>query len=474
MKTTHAAGLISLAIAGISMNVAGGTNWTNTDSTYPPGATQSWDVPANWGGALPATGSGITITNSGAALLSSTQSMGTIIIGNSAAGGSLYIGGTGDLSFSDTGNTTFRLYNTGPVRAEVASGGKLTVGGAITLGSGSASAKFVSAGTVSAKYVQVSGGGTYNMTGGSLTATQTYASVNPVNGTFQQSGGAVSSSGGALQLGATGVYEISGGSISMGSGTGLYFSGATASSGGTIRVVGSSASNISFGGLRYVAANDGNNAKYSFVLDNAANHITPITLINNGNSGAVLRTGATLEVGLNGGVLLSGTNTFTILTRPSGTDTAWGSGPGALWTDSTGTTKNTLKVSLAAGADKGTLDATGSGSVSFGASNYGYVDLTHVNLAQPLELLVDVTGGTLSNFTTALTNAGVTWAANSGAYDLKLTLDPTVSGGTKFAWDLGKIDAAMQMQSIAIIPEPASFGLIAMGAAALMLRRRHR
>lgn len=92
----------------------------------------------------------------------------------------------------------------------------------------------------------------------------------------------------------------------------------------------------------------------------------------------------------------------------------------------------------------------------------------HVNL--------DVTGGTLAHFTDALTAAGIAWTAGTGPYELQLLLNPSLSGGSYFAWDLSAIDPAMSIQGIQIanlvaVPEPAS---AALGFIALTLLPRRR
>ncbi len=481
---------VSAAVAGglalASVAQANFISWGNTSNSSPPTAAQNWNIGSNWGGGnVPlATDTG-GIGNGGVALVNDSETITAFVVGNSAAGGGLYIANGGSLTITDS-NNPFRLINNGPVSGTVEAGGTLSAtSGTVGIGTNStgAPATFTSAGTVSASYVTVANSGVYNMTGGSLTVSRTYGSLllgGSGAGTFNQSGGTNTNGSGQLELSPGGTYQIGGGSISMGSTTGLYFYGASSGSlGGTIQVIGSGATGITFGGVRYYNSYDQSNSKWSFVLDNSTAHITKIGFSANGSSGAVLRTSSTLSVGLNGGVLLSGTNAYTLIQRPTGaTDTAWGTGPDGLWTDTTntnGTSKQSITVALAAAADQGTLDATGNTALSFSPTAYGYVNLSHINLSNPLSLYLDVTGGTLSHFTDALTAAGITWASVSGPYDVALTLNPSVSGGNYFAWDLSGIDPAMQVQGASLsIPEPASLILLVAGGLLMLPPRKRR
>lgn len=277
--------------------------------------------------------------------------------------------------------------------------------------------------------------------------------------------------------------EISGGSLVANSY--LWFYQANASSqGGTIHVIGSKATEIKFNGLRYYNSYDQAKAAWAFTLDNGANHITKVQLTANFGGAGNARSG-TLNVGLSGGVMLSGTNAMTLIEGPDILATSnfsnaadFEGATAKLWTQSIvdGATTDTLQVTLTGAASKGALDLAGSNSASFTASSYGYVNLTNVDLDNPLTLSLDITGGTLAKFTDSLTAAGIEWTTGSGDYEVALTLDPEVSGGTYFAWDMSGIDGAMGVQGVAIaaVPEPATWILLAgsLGMVAILRRRR--
>ncbi len=496
----------SLGMAGIAH--AQNVDWSSTDATFPPGASQNWTIGTNWVGdsAPTAASTARIISDGGVALVDSSVTVAQFIMGlnANANGNGLCIddGGTLNVTLNNTNAFGFRLWNNGPdVRVAVAANGTLSVlNSGIQVGSATSGAilpsTFTSAGTVNASFAQVQRDSVYSMTGGTLTLSRNFealtvgrpqgtSTTSTTEGLFSHTGGAISATnGGSLRLAGGGTYEISGGSILMSNTTtGLYFRGTDdmTSPGGTIRVIGSGASSISFGGLRYYNLNgvntyDQDNAKWSFVLDNSANHITTINFTGNGHAAGNLRRG-TLEVGLKGGVLLSATSTYDLITAPTinaGTDFI--AGPGPLWTPGlTDAATDTVTVSLAGAANKGALDVNGVTSISFAGSNYGYVDLANVT-GSSLPVFLDIDGGTLANFTNALTAAGIAWttAGLPVGYELGLTnLDPSVSGGTSFAWDMGQIDSAMNIQGVSIaIPEPSCVALLVIGGAVMLRRAR--
>jgi hypothetical protein len=246
-------------------------------------------------------------------------------------------------------------------------------------------------------------------------------------------------------------------------------------------VSGGGSQSIDFGGLRYQTTDDQNKATWGFTLDNSTNHITKVNLIANGSAGGSVRRG-TLDVGLSGGVLLTGGSSFVLIEGPTISAATnflnaadYTSGTAKLWVQSiTDSTRDTLNVVLNSAADKGNLDFAAPIALTFTSAAYGYIDLLNTNLSQPFTLGLDISGGTLSNFTTALTAAGVTWEAGSGSYEVYLTLTPGTSGGTNFAWDLQDIDGAMGIAGIGIIPEPATWMLLAGSLMIVMVFRRRR
>jgi hypothetical protein len=441
---------------------ADAATWSNNDATYPPGATQNWNLDGNWNPAVP---NGATaIINYGSALIETTvPNITSFLIGNSANANltrSLYIASGGSLNVTDTTATAFRLYNTaGTHQVTVASGGSLSVAGTLANGAGSGSASiFRSAGTVSVKKFTTAQKASTLITGGTTTIGSDGMEIGGTIGTFEVAGGSVTC-GASLTIKDNGTLRLSGGSLGVTGGSGLFIWGSAAAAPRVIHVNGSGASSITLSGLRYYAQVDRDNALWRFTLDNGVNHIAPVTLTANGNNGATLRTDTTLDVRLRGGVLLSGTATFTLVDRPSTeTDVAWGTGPGTLWTDTTADDggRNKIRVTLAAAANKGTLSRSASVTGLSGATK-GYVALSGVVPSEPLEIQLDLAGGTLSEFTAALTSAGVAWQAGKYGYDVSLTLAPSVSGASYFAWNLEDISSGMTVQAVEIYKPRGTF-----------------
>ena len=446
-------------------------NWANTDTTYPPGGTQNWTIGSNWaGGVAPATATTPTINGQGYALINSTVNTlaGFGVLGTGNVNRGLYIASGGAL----TTTGTFRLSNTnGNTTVDVASGGALTIGSHLLMNAGTgAFGRFTSAGeTIVSGSINVATQTQLYVTGGNLTSNRVgdvslsiglAGSTKTDEGLVVQTGGNVSTtSTGWLALNPGGTYQISGGNLSI---TGnpsnsLFFANANATSlGGTFRVVGSGAQTINFSGLRYGNVNDQTKATWGFNLDNSANHITKLNFVANGNANGYFRLG-TLDVRLEGGVLLSGTNSFVLLEAPSVTTLSnytnsadYTGGTAKLWTQGrVDSTRDQITVTLT-GAGAGTLNYTGVNSLTQNGTAYGYVNLGNVTMSEPMTVYLKTSGGTLSNFTTALTNAGVSWSSATGDYDVALSLTPSTSGGTYFAYDLAKIDAGMTLTGLAV------------------------
>lgn len=482
--TTNKSGIGIPALAAIGVLLIGTSaqaatkTWANTDTTLQPdglpAASQAWSIGSNWNlGTVPADGDDVQFWRPGNAaavgLLDTTTNVAVRFI--SGYGSQFFISPTGNLVLSNADGRMTLGNTAGGNTINVAEGGQITWSGAgtatrnITLNNG---AILNMAGTAQVPTsISVNSGTTMNILPGAVLGAGTELAVFD---SVRQSGGAVQNTP-VLRL-ATGTYEISGGSVTTDNTTqGLYFQGATESEGGTLRVVGSGATDITFGGYRN---NVGVNTAptFDFVLDNSAAHISTVNFTANGISGAALRTSANLDVSLSGGVLLSAASNFTLIDRVSGTDTAWLSGPSALWTDTTSGTKELITIGLNVAQDKGDLDGSGFESLSFTSAALGYVDLE--NFSNPFVLGLNVTGGTLGNFTSALTAAGISWSVGSGSYAVHLNLDPTVSGGNFFAWDLSTIDAGMGIQGLAVIPEPGSALLVVGALLVLVLARRRR
>jgi len=446
--------------------------WSNNSTTYPPGGTQNWTTASNWStGVVPTALSNPTFSNQGFALIDSSvtniASLGIWGAGNVNRG--IYIGSGGSLTVSGT----LQMRNSaGNSTLEVASGGNLTVGGNLDLRYGGVSfTRITTAGQMTTNsQAWVEAGNQLYITGGNFTSNVannvalrvgTPSSIVADSGLAVQTGGNfTASSTGWIQLAPGGTYQISGGNMNIGSSSAnaMFFNGANATSlGGTFRVVGSGAQTINFGGLRFNNTTiDADKATWGFTLDNSANHITKLNFLGNGNAGGGFRRG-TLDVQLNGGVLLSGTSSFvlleapTVLTTSNYTNSAdYTGGTAKLWTQGlVDSARDQITVSLT-GAGAGTLNYTGVNSLTQNGTAYGYVNLGNVTMGEPMTVYLKTSGGTLSNFTTALTNAGVTWSSSSGEYDLALTLSPSTSGGTYFAYDLAKIDAGMTITGLAV------------------------
>lgn len=398
-------------------------------------------------------------------------------------GSILLINATGELNDGLSGRLD--IGDNAASTVTVQSGGKITLatgtlGGnvRIQLKNGST---LNTAGGIDHNVLTLTGASTVNMSGGSITVRQAFNGVVVAGlSTFNQSGGTLTTSN--IQINQSN-YIVSGGTINATIGSnGLYFTGATAGAGSTFTVKGSAAT-INFSSYRNDDTGSVIKPTFAFELNNTANHISTINFAANGISGATLRTTANLQVSLAGGVLLSGANTFTVIQRQTGaTDTAWSNSASltGLWKDATVNTNSTTKADIKIGfngAAAGTLDVAGLTPISFTPATLGYINLT--NASGTMQLGLDITGGTLSNFTNALTGSGIGWTAGSGAYDVIITLNPSVSGGNYFAWDFTNIDGAMQLQGlspVAPVPEPASYAILAglgvLGFVSLRRRRR--
>lgn len=488
---TRIIGLLALAAVP-----AFAQSWTNNSTTFPPTAGQNWNIGTNWsGGSVPSGVTSPTMTvNNGFALINSAvpNVSGFTINGTGSGSRGLYIDNGGSLAF--TGGDLIVTSTAGNASVTVNSGGSLTLAPSrhLYLG-GAGNVSLTTAGEMAVSgFVQVDNQDTFNITGGNFTSTRvtnaaflvgTTGAAGTNLGTVVQSGGNLTtSSTGYMDLKPGGTFEISGGTTNIGSASSLAlaFNSANAtSSGGTLRVVGGGSQGINFGGLRYITTSDADKATWGFTLDNSSTHITKVNLITNGNAGGNVRRG-TLDVGLNGGVLLSGGSSFVLIEGPdilAGTNfinaVDYTAGTAKLWVQSiTNSTRDTLNVGLNSAADKGNFDFNAPIALSFASAAFGYIDLLNTNLSQPFTLGLAVSGGTLANFTNALTAAGITWSAGTGGYDVNLTVNPATSGGSYFAWDLQDIDAAMGIDGIAVIPEPSTWVMLAFGLTALVVLRR--
>lgn len=489
LRVATSSSAVSALVAVISLlssSNAFSAQWIGTNATLPPGPGQEWSVGTNWQAGTPPVGGDFVLIgqNSNVPTVSYLNTTSNTMFSVAALYGSNFIvGPSGVLNMqANEGRVEIGKFGNPTVMSVLA-------GGQVNGGNGGnnrslevwPTAVLNTAGTITHNTLDIRSGAKVNMTGGSLTLGRAFTSI--IVGENTGSGGLLNQTAGSVSAPHivinTGQYRISGGSVvGLGSAAvgnnALQFAPVTTAAGttgGSLQVVGSAAS-ISFNGFQNQSSGPGQaRPTFSFVLDNSAAHITKVNFTNNGNSGQTLRTNAALEVGLSGGVLLSGTSQHSIIQRVDAFDTAWAQGPGPLWVDSTDTAaKAVIKISLNSVQNKGTLN--GVSLLSFAAANLGYVDL--LNVSQPFKLGMDITGGTLSNFTNALTAAGVSWIAGSGNYEIELTLDPATSGGSHFAWDLSTIDPAMGVQGLSAVPEPGSVMLLIVSGAIVFGIVRHR
>ena len=327
-------------------------------------------------------------------------------------------------------------------------------------------------------------GGTWNITGGYFQLTSAASvfnlsgtghlnmangwGMNAMAGTINQTGGTFTNGGNDLWI-TGGTYNLSGGTLTL---TGTR--DIRINNGGALRIVGSGSS-VSLNRHIYISSAGNTTGRLVFALDNSAQHNTTIQSYSFNTERAV-----NLETELQGGVLLSGKNNFDLWQAESFLTTTgadFRSTPDHLWTTSiahnVNGTRDAIRIELATGQLRGNLDAASMNELGFTGANHGYVTLSSVDLSQALTLGLDITGGTLSNFTDALTAANILWSEGTGDYEVNVEFDPAISGGNYFAWDFSTIDSEMQLQGLAVIPEPSPTLLVAAGLmATAMLRRR--
>lgn len=436
--------------------VAALITWSGTNTTFPPTADQNWTVNTNWtGSVVPGSSDEARNKNSSILINSSVPDISTYLIGNNATTGQtqdLYIDNGGSLTCLSSAASAFRIYNTGGTQTvTLISGANLLVVGTLVNGSSTAgNAILRSAGNITAGTFSTQNGTSY-LTGGNLTTT-VGMTIGPGGGNVHLSGGSLSiDSGSTLELKEDSSLHISGGSLSSLNTNGLFFFRNVDDSTGPriIHVDGSGASAITFGGLRYFQPEDQAGAVWRFTLDNTSNHITKIDFVGNGNAGGALRQG-TLDINLRAGVLLTAGNTFDLVEAPTITSGAdFTTTPTTLWDQTRvdlGNGNDALRITLKDADNKGTL--TRGANLTFTASADGYVDLSGMESDESIYLLLDISGGTLSSFTDALTSANIIWQPGTQGYEVRLDLDKTTSGGNHFAWDFSEIDASMKLQAI--------------------------
>jgi len=182
---------------------------------------------------------------------------------------------------------------------------------------------------------------------------------------------------------------------------------------------------------------------------------------------------STLQVALDGGVMLSGTDTFQIVesvevdeVRGSVTG-SWSSLPASLWTVYTGEDGEEVddrdvwgvQIELDAEYNRGTLNAAtiGNEAVLTGPSSVGFIDLTNVNTGSLLQLRLgmdaaSVGDSNLDDFIADLDAAGYSPQA-FGNLTVVISLNPQANGAEYFAWDLSGYTSSgpLEIESITVV-----------------------
>lgn len=295
------------------------------------------------------------------------------------------------------------------------------------------------------------------LSGGNMSMARTYVGFSG-NADFAINGGYFSVAGGALYIGynATGIGNVminSGivttGGIEIGtSGNGRLEVGGgnlTAtninliSGNAAFRVIGPSANVVC---TRY--KNDNNNASFECVLSTNSGHFTAITCT------SVIDMHGHLKVGLDGGMLMSSSNTFDIMLGEGDQGNSYASTP-AMWdvnliTNAYGT-QEALRVSLAAGNLLSSLDLNGTGNAVIASQSAGYVTLANIDtssLPLGLAVLLDVQSGTVNTALQKMLEAGYQAEAfTKGDYDIRVIISPSdlSTGSGFFAWDFSDVSS---------------------------------
>ncbi len=516
---------IVMLIGILAWTPASAQTWTNTN---PEGG--SWFDENNWStSAIPTDSTNAVIANGGTAIIDTgAADVGQFRVGNSAGDvGHLIInndlrtythatyfandGGTasivqnsGDFVAGWVNDTTFRdaffgsaagtfdytmhggsfevkrhTYLQGENSLWTVNNGTVSLNSDFVMGLGS---QFVlNGGTATVNALYLNDTSTIHVNGGNFTS----GSGNFVLGrnagsnvAFYQSGGTVNTTAapmnfGNWETGATNqsvLYEISGGSM-----TATSLRVRTETNHAHFRVVGS---NIA--GINITTFSDWHLATTSvreFILDNGSSHITTIQA-----SGSQPLTGE-LRAGLRGGVMLSGVNSFHLLEAASFSG-GWTATPSALWTtdiaNNINGTRDAVRIALDSEYNQGTLDvALAKNRLDLSELKIGYVNLSNVGSTLEIGLDfgdagVDFVHDDLNLFKAGLTAAGIDWTTGYGVYEVGLFLDPSISGGSYFAWNLSDY-GTLELHGIAnVIPEPSGLMLLGLAGLALLRRRRRR
>lgn len=259
-------------------------------------------------------------------------------------------------------------------------------------------------------------------------------------GTFIQTGGTVlvDTNSQAFKLG-YGLYEISGGTLSCPA-YDVTIENLTMPNVPALRVKGSAP----IVNVRRFAATT-NPFLLQFVLDKSPAHVTNI----NFKWDQAYRCGH-LRMGVDGGVVLSQTNAFTLLAWPGWWNLTYDylSRPDPnMWTEYSNAVTYVSRVALANGYKQADLDMKGTKSTSFAQRAKGHVTLANVQTNRLIEMIVRMAltpaGKSVSNLVADMVAAGYTNSAveDSGLYNVKLAIpasnvvDKATRTPSYFIWD---------------------------------------
>jgi hypothetical protein len=295
-------------------------------------------------------------------------------------------------------------------------------------------------------------------------------------GTFIQTGGVVSNQYG-INLGGNstnhvGRYEISGGTLASAE-QALNIADKNVAA---FRLIGS-APDVT---VKYLNASGGKSFLLEYVLTKAAPHLSPIKFTMQGQKKC-----GNLRVGLDGGVLLTQTNAFTLIETTNYLTSAgdYLSKPDTnMWTEafaggSGHPTYGMSRITLSNGYKQGDLDMAGMKTADFAARAMGHVTIANVNtnaFEQGLAVWLDVDavtyGNTVSNLVDGLVAAGYTnsTVTTESPYNVIVVVPKgnVTDGSYYFLWDFtdvttGATNATVSRVLLTTWPPPPRGTMIA-------------
>ncbi len=410
--------ITNLSIGGQSTKMGYGSNSSCT--VVQNGGATYWASNISLGFSAASTGT-YTLTNNASMMLPSVNTVGDegvgrleIHGGNARSGNFFTVGG------AKNGTGTVEMTD-----------GSLTLSG-LTMPAGTGTGTIaLKGGVLKSSYLQ---NVSWQFYIGGKSAGKGYGSLVQTGGTFL-----VDSNSEGFYVG-NGLYEISGGTLAS-TNHPLHIVNLQMPNVGTFRIKGSSPV------VNLLRINATTNPFFlQFILDKSPGHIAKI----NFKWDQAYRCGH-LRVGLDGGIVLSQTNAFTLIQWPGWWNLNYDylSRPdGNMWTEAT--TNNAGRVSritLANGYKQADLDLKGTASASFAARAMGHVTVANVQTNRLIELharlAVTPGGKTLEALAADLVAAGYTNSVveSSGPYNLRVAIpadcvvDRTVKSTSYFLWD---------------------------------------